>query len=84
MEQREHQYLFSSGNACGKQNVNLVITTPLRDSVLLNGMDLLSYINNSNSISTSTWTHVGSNSNSAIFFFSRWRIIQNNSQFYQS
>ena len=55
MEQREHQYLFSSGDtAAGKQTVNLVIATPIREGVKLNGMDLLSYINTTYPISTPT------------------------------
>ena len=67
MEQREHQYLFSGDDSAGKQNVNLVIASPLREGLILNGMDLFSYIHNtSNSIysnSPPTWVDIDTNHN---------------------
>ncbi len=67
MEQREHQYLFSTGDAAsGKQNVNLVIATPLKDGVLLDGGDLMSYINHAgrgDSLSAPTWKNIDNPSN---------------------
>ena len=71
MEQREHQYLFSAGGGGiaggGKQNVNLVIATPLREGVILNGVDLFSYIHNTSnpaySNSLPSWIDIDNNSN---------------------
>ena len=63
MQQRKHQYLFSTANALGKHNVNLVIATPLRNGVLIKGTDLLSYINSSNINPTPIWNVVDNNSN---------------------
>ena len=73
MEQREHQYLFSSGGAsggtAGKQKVNLVIATPLREGVILNGMDLFRYIHNTSnpiySNSPPTWIDIDGNINNS-------------------
>lgn len=41
MEQRESQYLFSVLTSTGKQSVNLVITSVLREGLILDGKDLL-------------------------------------------
>ena len=80
MEQREHQYLFSGGDIAGKQNVNLVIATPLREGVILNGMDLFSYIHNtSNSIysnSPPTWVDIETNNNNSNSNVSSYSAIQ--------
>ena len=73
METREHQYLFSSGGSgggtAGKQKVNLVIATPLREGVILNGMDLFSYIHNTSnpiySNSPPTWIDIDDNINNS-------------------
>ena len=73
METREHQYLFSSGGSsggtAGKQKVNLIIATPLREGVILNGMDLFSYIHNTSnpiySNSPPTWIDIDDNINNS-------------------
>ncbi len=50
---KQQQYLFSTPTAAGRQSVvNLVIATPLRDGVLLNGSDLVTYINASRAAGT--------------------------------
>ena len=37
MEQREHQYVFSTVDTMGRQNVNLVISAAMRNGLLLDG-----------------------------------------------
>ena len=63
MEQQEDQYLFSTLNAAGKQNVNLVITSNLTDGVLLDGQDILDSANISDSGVLPNWTLIDTSSN---------------------
>ena len=63
MEQGNHQYLFSTTNSAGKQNVNLVITSSLRDGLLLDGKDILSFVNLSSAEPIPNWTVIDSHSN---------------------
>ena len=68
MQQRKQQYVFSTADsATGKHNVNLIVATSLRNGVLINGTDLLSYINSSNFIhpaAAPTWNIIDQNQNS--------------------
>ena len=68
IQQRKQQYVFSTVNsATGKHNVNLIVATSLRNGLLINGTDLLDYINTSNLIHSAadpSWNIIDQNQNS--------------------
>ncbi len=88
MQRKEHQLVFSTSSAAEKHNVNLVIATPLRDGILLNGSDLLSFINSSISVSDKSpaWNNILSEDSYSAIQFSAppglHRITHNSSKAY--